>query len=261
MRNEFRIAAAAVWIAITCSFAQAPKPAIADLHFHWEGKASLDKLIEQSAAQGVKLGITGEGGATWGLSGDESLAGFLGKLEGKPVYRGLQVYSRDWPQRYSKQVLAKLDYVAADALMFPERDGRTIALWNPKVTFPDAEDFMERYMEYNLRILAEPINIWSNPTYLPESLQAQYDRLWTPARMQKVIEAAVKNQVVIEINSKYNIPSLAFLRLAKQLGAKFCFGSNRHDDEAGNLDYCLKMSRELGLGAADIYIPAGTRVK
>ncbi len=257
MRKE--VAALTLWIVTTCLFAQAPK--IADLHFHWEGKASLDKLIEQSAAQGVKLGITGEGGATWGLSGDASLTAFLAKLDGKPVYRGLQVYSRDWPQQYSKQVLAKLDYVAADALMFPDRDGRTIALWNPKVTFPDAEDFMERYMDYNLRVLAEPIDIWSNPTYLPESLQAQYDRLWTPDRMRKLVEAAVKNQVVIEINSKYNIPSLAFLKLAKQLGAKFSFGSNRHDDEAGNLDYCLKMYQELGLKTDDMYVPTGPRVK
>ncbi len=257
MRKQ--VAVLAVWIATTCAFAQAPK--IADLHFHWEGKASLDKLIEQSAAQGVKLGITGEGGATSGLSSDQSVTAFLDKLDGKPVYRGLQVYSRDWAERYSKSVLARLDYIAADALLFPDRDGRAVALWNPNVRFPDPEDFMERYMEYNLVILAEPINIWSNPTYLPESLQAQYDRLWTPARMRKLIESAVKNQVVIEINSKYNIPSVTFLRLAKQLGAKFAFGSNRHDDEAGNLDYCLKMYQELGLKAADIYMPAGPRVK
>jgi len=256
-----QIALLALWIGTTCLLAQPSKPQIADLHFHWEGKASLDKLIEESAAQGVKLGITGEGGATWGLSGDQSLTAYLAKLDGKPVYRGLQVYSRDWPQRYSKEVLAKLDYVTADALLFPDRDGRSIALWNPNVGFPDPEDFMERYMEYNLRILAEPINIWTNPTYLPESLQAQYDKLWTPARMRKLIDAAVKNQVVIEINSKYNIPSIAFLKLARQQGAKFAFGSNRHDDEAGNLDYCLKMYQELGLNAENMYAPAGPRVR
>jgi histidinol phosphatase-like PHP family hydrolase len=254
-----RVVLLTLWIAVSCALAQ--KPQITDLHFHWEGKASLDKLIEQSAVQGVKLGITGEGGATWGLSGDESLAAFLAKLNGKPVYRGLQVYARDWPKRYSGQVLAGLDYIAADALLFPDRDGRTVALWNPDVSFPDAQDFMERYMAYNLQVLAEPINIWSNPTYLPESLQTQYDRLWTPARMRKLIEAAVKNQVAVEINSKYNIPGLAFLKMAKQLGAKFSFGSNRHDDEAGNLDYCLKMYHELGLAPADLYVPAGPRVR
>ena len=67
--------------------------------------------------------------------------------------------------------------------------------------------------------------------------------------------------MAIEINSKYNIPSLAFLKLARQLGAKFSFGSNRHDDEAGNLDYCLKMNQELGLKPADMYVPAGPRIR
>jgi len=261
MKKQAIISAVIVAFWLPILSAQQSKPAVVDLHFHWEEKASLDKLIEESAAQGVKLGITGEGGATWGLNGDQPLLAFLAKLDGKPVFRGLQVYSRDWPQRYSKEVLSKLDYVAADALFFPDRDGRTIALWNPNVTFADPEDFMERYMEFNLKVLAEPINIWSNPTYLPESLQAQYDRLWTPDRMRTLIEAAVKNHVIIEINSKYNIPSLAFLKLAKQLGAKFSFGSNRHDDEAGNLDYCLKMHQELGLTAADIYVPDGPRVR
>ncbi|RPI27915.1 MAG: hypothetical protein EHM61_06890 [Acidobacteria bacterium] len=248
-------------VVLTPLAAQQAKPEIVDLHFHWEGKAPLDKLIEQAAGQGVKLGITGEGGATWGLSGDKSLTEFLSKLDGKPVYRGLQVYTLDWPQRYSKEVLGKLDYVAADALMFPDSNGRVIALWNPKVEFPDAEDFMDRYVQHNLNVLAGPINIWSNPTYLPESLQPKYDKLWTPARMQKLIEAAVRNQVVIEINSKYNIPSAAFLELAKKRGAKFSFGSNRHDDEPGNLDYCQTMYRQLRLSAADLYVPAGPKVK
>ena len=81
MRRQ--VALLALWFAGTCAFAQAPK--IVDLHFHWEGKASLDKLIEQAASEGVKLGVTGEGGATWGLRDDQSLSAFLAKLEGKPV--------------------------------------------------------------------------------------------------------------------------------------------------------------------------------
>ncbi len=235
------------------------KQTIADLHFHWEAKSDLDRLIGENAAQGVKLGITAEGGANWGVNNDERLTAFLAKLDGKPVYRGLQVYSRGWSRQYSREVLAKLDYVAADALLFPD-SGRTVALWDPKVTFADAEAFMERYTQYNLQVLSEPINIWSNPTYLPESLQPQYDRLWTPKRMAQLIEAAVKNGVAIEINSKYQIPSVTFLNLARKQGAKFAFGSNRHDDEPGNLDYCLKMSKELGLAPAEIYVPAGPKV-
>ncbi len=253
------------WLAaaLVCSglFPPSPNPPLVDLHFHWEGKADLDRLVADAAAQGVKLGITGEGGAGWGLSDDASLARFLGRLEGKPVFRGLQVYTLDWPRRYSPATLAGLDYVAADALLFPDREGKVIALWNPEVVFPDPQDFMDRYVAYNLKVLSGPINIWSNPTYLPESLQARYDELWTPARADALISAAVTNQVAIEINSRYRIPSASLIRRARQAGARFTFGSNRHDDEPGDLEYCVRMYRECGLTAEDLYLPTGVRVR
>jgi len=34
----------------------------------------------------------------------------------------------------------------------------------------------------------EPIDIYTNPTYIPEQLAADYDRLWTPARITKVVD-------------------------------------------------------------------------
>jgi len=39
--------------------------------------------------------------------------------------------------------------------------------------------------------------------------------------MKKVIEAAVKYNVVIEINSRYNIPSAGFIKMAKVLASNF----------------------------------------
>lgn len=228
-----------------------------DLHYHWEDKSNLDETIRVSQEQGIKLGVTGEGGDNWGLKNDKSLQEFLKKLQGKPVYKGLQVYGLGWEKRYSHQVLAQLDYVAADALMFPDRNGRTLALWGEKVTFPDPQDFMDRYVEYNVKILNQPINIWSNPTYLPVSLQTQYRQLWTKARMQRVIQAAARNHIAIELNSKYNIPSKEFILSARKAGCRFSMGSNRHDDEPGNLDYAIRMYKECGLKSQDMYRPAG----
>ena len=221
-----------------------------------KGHANLDEMISRSRAQGIKLGVTGEGGGSWGLSNDQKLEQFLSTLQGKPVLRGLQVYGIDWQKRYSKKVLARLDYVAADALLFPDKDGHLIALWAPNVFFPDEQDFMERYVAYNLKVLNQPINIWSNPTYLPSSLQSKYEQLWTRERMLKVIHAAAKNHIAVEINSKYNIPSAAFLKLAKQAGCRFSLGSNRHDDEPGDLEYSIRMAKELGLTPQDMYLPA-----
>ncbi len=38
--------------------------------------------------------------------------------------------------------------------------------------------------------------------------------------MQKVIDAAVKNDVAIEINNRYKIPSATFIKLAKAGGCE-----------------------------------------
>lgn len=235
-------------------------PPLLDSHYHWEGHSDLDEMIRLNAAAGIRLGVTGEGGKDWGLKDDATLAEWLEKLRGKDVLKGLQVYGLDWTTRYSRAMLAKLDYVAADALLFPDRGGRNVALWGAGVTFPDAEDFMERYVEYNVQVLSGPINIWSNPTYLPVSLQPRYDQLWTRERMLRVIRAAVRNQVAIELNSKYQIPSAAFVKLARQEGCRFCMGSNRHDKEAGDLAYPIRIFIECELGPEDLYYPAGIKI-
>ena len=39
----------------------------------------------------------------------------------------------------------------------------------------------------------EPIDIYVNPTFLPDVIAAEYDALWTPERMDRVIAAAARN--------------------------------------------------------------------
>ena len=34
----------------------------------------------------------------------------------------------------------------------------------------------------------EPIDIYVNPTYIPDQLAPEYDRLWTPARMKTIVD-------------------------------------------------------------------------
>ena len=97
----------------------------------------------------------------------------------------------------------------------PVPDGKGIWLWLPGVEFPDEQDFMNRYVEHNIRVISQPIQVWANPTYLPASLQPRYDALWTEARMDRVIRAAVKNGVAIEINAHFQIPSARFINARK----------------------------------------------
>ena len=102
----------------------------------------------------------------------------------------------------------------------------------------------------------EPLDILANTSWLPAPLAAQWEVYWTPARSQKVIAAALKYGVALEISSSYHLPKLPFLKLAKAAGAKFSFGSNGRYPNMGKLDYCLEMVKALGLTRADIFTPA-----
>jgi hypothetical protein len=238
-----------------------------DLHVHIhddEHPAQSLKPADAAALSqklGVKFGILAEGGCNGDIHDDRTLEEFVHSTDGLPVYRGLQVYGFDWTKCLSKQNLERLDYVSADALVFPGGNGKSIWLWLPGVKFDDPQDFMDRYVDFTVKILSQPIQIWANPTYLPESLKAQYDTLWTPERMQRVIQAAVQHHVAIEINSHFRIPSAKFIRKAKDAGAKFSFGSNEHVHGIGNIEYPLAVAKECGLTRSDIYVPAGRTVR
>jgi hypothetical protein len=234
-----------------------------DLHIHLDAETKDAKSVTPSEAAalsrklGVRFGVLAEGGCGGDIRDDKTLEAFLASMEGQPMWRGLQVYGFEWRNCLSAANLARLDYIAADALILPDPNGgRGVWLWLPVVTFPDAQDFMVRYVDHNLRVLSQRIQVWANPTYLPDSLKARYDELWTPERMDRLIAAAVKNRVAIEINAHFQIPSGKFIRRAKGAGAKFSIGSNRHAQGIGEIEYCLRMARDCGLTAKDFFVPS-----
>lgn len=228
--------------------------------------STLDKVLELSRERGVKFGIVEHAGTRENvypvvLSNDEELERYIATLDGKPVYKGIQAEWTDWMGCFSRAALARLDFVLTDAWTFPAKDGKRVKLWEPGVEdkgidFSDKQAFMDRFVEWHVRIMSEePIDILANVSWLPSPLAGDFDLYWTPARMRKVIDAAVKFQIAIEISSSLRLPKLAFLRMAKAAGVKFAFGSNGRYPEMGRLDYCLAMARELGLERGDMFTP------
>src|SRR5207245_4783028 len=116
------------------------------------------------------------------------------------------------------------DYAFTDAMTFTDDNGKRLRLWidDEVGEIKDAGRFTEMCLDRILGVLNhEPIDIYVNPTFLPKAIAADYDRLWTPERMQKVIDAAKRNDVAIEINNTYRLPSPAFIKAAKKAGIKF----------------------------------------
>jgi histidinol phosphatase-like PHP family hydrolase len=78
-------------------------------------------------------------------------------------------------------------------------------LWIDREVPPiaDAQRFMDMLVERTVRIVSEePIDIYVNPTFLPNQISSRYDELWTPERMTRVISALRANGVALEINSQ-----------------------------------------------------------
>jgi hypothetical protein len=160
--------------------------------------------------------------------------------------------------KHSAELLERLDFVLGDTMIMPmpNDDSAPVKLWlADRYKIDDSQAWMERYVQHNLRVLAEPITILANPTYLPPPVNDQYEQLWTEARMRRVIQAAIDNNVALEINGSSGLPSDRFIALAKQMGAKFSFGSNNFNDKPINMTRCFEAITKHGLTKNDMYVP------
>jgi len=228
---------------------------LVDYHVHLKGGLTLDEALEISKTNGVKFGIAQNCGLGFPVTDDAGAMQFIEKLQGRDVYIGMQAEGREWLGLFSKEVIDKFDYVFTDALTFTDNKGRRTRLWmKTEVFVEDEQAFMDMYVDKIVSIISnEPIDIFVNPTFLPECIRDRYDALWTKKRMAKVIAAAVKSDVAIEINARYQIPSKAFIMQAKKAGVKFTCGTNNGGKELGNLEYCRKMIRECSLTRKDFF--------
>jgi len=228
---------------------------LVDYHVHLKGGLTLDEAIEISKKNGVKFGIAQNCGLGFPVTDDAGAMQFIEKLQGRDVYIGMQAEGREWLSLFSKDVIARFDYVFTDALTFTDDKGRRTRLWmKDEVFVEDKQAFMDMYVDKIVSIISnEPIDIFVNPTFLPECIQNEYDDLWTEQRMARIIDAAVKSGVAIEINARYQIPSKAFILQAKKAGAKFACGTNNGEKELGNLEYCRKMIKECSLAKKDFF--------
>jgi histidinol phosphatase-like PHP family hydrolase len=131
--------------------------------------------------------------------------------------------------------------------------------WIPEEvgTIADPQEFMDTLVDRAVGILEhEPVDIYANPTFLPEAISKDYETLWTDARRKKVIEAAQKNGVAIEINNRYKLPSPSFIQMAKAGGCKFTFGTNNTGpDDLKRCEYGLQMVDECKLVWQDFFVP------
>jgi hypothetical protein len=230
---------------------------VVDYHVHLKGGLTLDAALDNSRRLGINYGIAINCGLGFPVHSDESVNEYLETMKGKPCYVALQGEGREWMTLASPQSIARFDYVFTDAMTFTDDSGKRMRIWIDEEIgeIKDKQAFMDMYVKRIVGVMREPIDIYANATFLPSQMVAEYNTLWTPARMQSVIEAATANNVAIEINNRYKIPSAAFIKLAKAAQVKFSFGTNNTDANLGRLEYPIQMVKECGLMWQDIFVP------
>jgi len=212
----------------------------------------IDKILTRSRQTGLGAGVVVYCGApgACSISSDKAAEDFLKTMQGKPVFVGMKGVGRDWQRQFSPETIAHFNYVITDAVTLREESQGGIKI-------PDPQAFLDKLVKNMENVLDhEPIDIFAIPTYLPEAIAKDYDKLWTPERMRRVVDALARNEVAMEINGKLRLPSPTFIKLAKKKDIKFAFGAgSAGDGSLKNLDYCLRMIEECALTPDDLWAP------
>lgn len=232
---------------------------LADLHAHLKDGLTMEQALANARKYGFTYGIPYNSGLKMGIETEDSLRTFLDThQQPEHTYTAMQAEGREWVNLFEKETVNKFDYVITDAMTWTNDNGQRMRLWIEKETFvEDPQDFMDQLVDHIEEILNnEPIDIYVNATFLPKEIADQYDELWTQDRMDRVINALVKNNVAMEISARYKIPSAKFIKRAKKAGVRFTFGTNNTGaDDLGRLEYCLNMVEQTQLTTTDFWLP------
>jgi len=251
----------------TAPAASAPlKPSfpVADYHVHLSPTLSIEQAVSLGKERGVQIGILEHPGPGFPINSDADLQHYIDGLRHHPVRIGLQPVYAGWSKAFSKPVLDQLDYILMDALTLPRPDGTWWAIWQIDTMVDDADEFMTGYMKFIEQVLTtEPIDVFGWPTFLPVPIARLYTQLWTPQRVDRIIDlcadmtqhARPGKKLAIEINEVAHVPDENFITLAKRAGLKFTFGTDSRNQNAAHFYYCYLMVQRCGLTEGDMFVP------
>ncbi len=232
---------------------------LVDLHVHLKGGLTMEDALGNARKYGFTYGFAVNCGKDMTLQTNKELRKYLDGYNQPPeTWHGMQSEGREWTATFSAEQISRFDYVFTDAMTWTNDSGKRMRLWIPEETVVgDPQEFMGQLVERIIKIVEnEPIDIYVNPTYLPDEIMGRYDELWTEKRMDRVISALAEHHVALEINNRRMIPSPAFIRRAKEAGVKFTFGTNNAGaDDLDRMEYAIRMIRECGLEPGDIWLP------
>ena len=236
---------------------------VIDYHVHLKGGLTKEMAHAMSMNYGINYGVApnaGEGGVGRMLANDQEVYEYYEEVKPLPFLCGVQGEGRKWTATFSQEALGTFDYLFTDAMTIMDHKNRNSRIYRSEEVHYDGvtkEEYMEQIVDQTVKILTnEPADIFANPTYIPEDMQADYDQYWTDERINRVLDVMKEHSIAPEINPRYMIPSLKIIRMAKERGLKFVFGTNNVDANFGKLEYCIETIKECGITIDDLWFPS-----
>ena len=232
---------------------------VIDYHVHVPRSMSLEDVLEKALADGFEYGIAINCGIGFAFQSDEQIKEYITATRHVPVFHAMQGEGREWTETFSKETRNMFDYVFTDALTFHDHQGRRTRLWvnNEVIIDIPEQEYMDMILERTIKTInEEPVDIYVNPTLLSTSMMDDYDKYWTDERVAQFVKALKDNNVALEINARYKLPSARIINAAKAAGVKFALGTNNGNvQQLDRLEYSLQMVEECGLTADDMWFP------
>ncbi len=235
---------------------------VIDYHVHLKGGLTKEIAHALSMNYGINYGVApnaGEGGVGRMLADDKEVYEYFEEVKPLPFLCGVQGEGRKWTATFSQEALGIFDYLFTDAMTIMDHKNRNSRIYRAEEVHYDGvtkEQYMEQIVDQTVKILTnEPADIFANPTYIPEDMQADYDKYWTDERINRVLDVMKEHSIALEINPRYKIPSLKIIQMAKDRGLKFTFGTNNVDANFGKLEYCIEAIEQCGITTDDLWFP------
>ena len=235
---------------------------VIDYHVHLKGGLTKEQAHAMSMNYGINYGVApnaGEGGVGRMLADDAEVRSYYEEVKNHPFLFGVQGEGRKWTQTFSQEALGIFDYLFTDAMTIIDHNKRNARIYRAEEVIRDGvtmDQYMEQIVDQTVKILTnEPADIFANATYIPDDMNADYDKYWTPERVDRVLDVMQENNIALEISARYKIPSFEIIKKAKERGLKFTFGTNNVDADFGRLEYCFEAVEKCGLTVEDMWFP------
>ena len=235
---------------------------VIDYHVHLKGGLTKEMAHAMSMNYGINYGVApnaGEGGVGRMLADDAEVRSYYEEVKNHPFLFGVQGEGRKWTQTFSQEALGIFDYLFTDAMTIIDHNKRNARIYRAEEVHYDGvtkDQYMEQIVDQSVKILTnEPADIFANPTYIPDEMNPDYAKYWTDERVERLLNVLAENNIALEINARYKIPSLDIIKKAKAKGIKFTFGTNNVDANFGRLEYCFEAVEKCGLTVEDMWFP------